>query len=164
MKTLSVLLLGLWSLASAAEPLVTNVRAAQQQGTKLVDVWYDVSGVSTAVYVSLQVYDNGGTSFAVPATALSGDLGGGVLPGRNKHIVWNAGNDWVNLTAVASRSGWTEAYQPLSLSFSPFTGRFVLIEHRTSNIQRRTEENQERKMGHSGGCVRLLCSRLGVRC
>ena len=169
---------------------------------------------------------NGGTTFAVPAAALSGDLGGGVLPGRNKRIVWNAGTDWsnqlsdtvkfrvqaevslafslpdssywqsgywpgtnytaksafnrsywnlgnygngwiqvdlgsqkeihtvsfqtgqwpngttwhefylsdtpigdnwVNLTAVASRSGWTEAYQPLSLSFPPVTGRFVLI-------------------------------------
>ena len=94
MKTLSIILLGFWSLASAAEPLVTNVRAAQQQGTKLVDVWYDVSGVSTAVYVGLQISSNSGSTFAVPATALSGDLGSSVPPGRNKHIVWNAGTDW----------------------------------------------------------------------
>ena len=96
MKTLFVLLLGLWSLASAAEPLVTNVRAAQQQGTKLVDVWYDVTGVSTAVYVGLQISSNAGSTFAVPATALSGDLGASVQPGRNRHIVWNAGTDWNN--------------------------------------------------------------------
>ena len=76
MKTLSVLLLGLLSVASAAEPVVTNVRAAQQQGTKLVDVWYDVSGVTTAVYVGLQISSNAGSTFAVPATALSGVLGG----------------------------------------------------------------------------------------
>ena len=226
MKTLSCLLLGLWSFASASEAVVTNVRAAQKPGTKLVEISYDVSG-TTPIYVKLQVSSNGGTSFAVPATALSGDLGGGVLPGRNKHIVWNAetdwsnqlsntvkfrvqaeaslafglpdssysqsgywvypidfsaksafnragwnfgnygngwiqvdlgsqqeihtitfqtgqvpngttrhevyvsdtpiGNSWVNLTALASRSGWTEAYQPLSLSFPPATGRFVLI-------------------------------------
>lgn len=96
MKTLSVLLLGLWSLVSAAEPLVSNVRAAQQQGTKLVDVWYDVTGVSTAVYVGLQISSNAGSTFVVPATALSGDLGANVQPGRNKHIVWNAGTDWNN--------------------------------------------------------------------
>jgi formylglycine-generating enzyme required for sulfatase activity len=83
-------------LALAAEPLVTNVRAAQKPGTKLVDVWYDVSGVSTAVYVGLQISSNAGTAFTVPSTALSGGVGANVAAGRNKHIVWNAGSDWNN--------------------------------------------------------------------
>jgi hypothetical protein len=34
------------------------------------------------------------------------------------------------------------------------------IEHRTPNFQRRTEENQERKMRHSGGYFRGLISTL----
>jgi hypothetical protein len=36
------------------------------------------------------------------------------------------------------------------------------VEHRTPNIQRRTEENQERKMRHSSGYFRLFCSTLDV--
>jgi len=96
-------LLGVGILAPAAEPTVTNIRAAQQQGTKIVDVWYDVSGVTTAAYVGLQISSNAGTSFAVPATTLSGDLGANVQPGRNKHIVWNAGTDWNNQISTTMR-------------------------------------------------------------
>lgn len=81
-------------MALAADPVVTNVRAAQRPGTKLVDIWYDVSGTTTPAYVSLQISSNGGTAFAVPATALSGDLGSLTSLGRNKHIIWNAGADW----------------------------------------------------------------------
>jgi hypothetical protein len=36
------------------------------------------------------------------------------------------------------------------------------IEHRTPNVQRRTAENQEGKMGHSGCYFRLLCSTFDV--
>ena len=103
MQNLFFVWLGLWVLASAAEPLVTDVWAAQQQGTKLVDVWQDVTGVSTAVYVGLQISSNSGSSFVVPATALSGDLGANVQPGRNKHIVWNAGTDWNNRLSTTMR-------------------------------------------------------------
>jgi formylglycine-generating enzyme required for sulfatase activity len=82
------------SFAQAADPVVTNVRATQRTGTKLVDIWYDVSGATNPAYVTLQVSSNGGTTFAVPATALSGDVGTVTAQGRNKRIVWNAGADW----------------------------------------------------------------------
>lgn len=213
-------------MVRAAEPIVTNVWAVQKPGTKLVEISYDVSGGTPPIYVSLQVSSNGGTTFAVPAAALSGDLGANVSQGRNKRIVWNAGTDWnnqlsntvkfrvvaegslafslpdssysqsgywggtnltaksafnrwawnlgawgngwiqvdlgsqkeihtitfqtgqlpngttwhevyvsdtpigdnwVNLTAVASRSGWSEDAQLLSISLPPSTGRFALI-------------------------------------
>ena len=96
MKILAAVFLGLQLNADAAEPAVTNVWAVQKPGTKLVEISYDVSGGTPPIYVSLQVSSNGGTTFAVPAAALSGDLGANVSQGRNKHIVWNAGTDWNN--------------------------------------------------------------------
>jgi hypothetical protein len=60
---------------SAADPTVTNVRAAQKTGTKQVEIYYDMSGSTSPVFVSLQISSDGGTTFAVPASALSGAVG-----------------------------------------------------------------------------------------
>ncbi len=91
MRSLLLLLL-IPSLLSAAAPVVSNVRAAQRAGTKLIDVTYDLSDSdSAAVFVSIQIYGNGST---LPAFSLSGDVGSGVVPGFNKKITWNAGQDW----------------------------------------------------------------------
>jgi len=87
-----LLLLLLPSLLSAAAPVVSNVRAAQRAGTKLIDVTYDLSDSDSAtVFVSIQIYDSG---TPLPAFSLSGDVGAGVTPGFNKKITWNAGQDW----------------------------------------------------------------------
>ena len=77
----------------AAPPVVTNVRAVQRVGTKLVDVFYDLADAdSPSVRVSLEVTNNG---VAVPAVSLSGNgLGEGVAPGAGRSILWNAGADW----------------------------------------------------------------------
>ena len=89
---LLLLLLLLPSLLSAAAPVVSNVRAAQRAGTKLIDVTYDLSDSDSAtVFVSIQIFA-GGTP--LPAFSLSGDVGSGVTPGFNKKITWNAGQDW----------------------------------------------------------------------
>lgn len=90
MRYLALLLIP--ALLSAAAPVVSNVRAAQRAGTKLIDVTYDLSDSdSTSVYVSIQIYGNSST---LPAFSLSGDVGSGVTPGFNKKITWNAGQDW----------------------------------------------------------------------
>ena len=91
MRSLLLLLL-IPSLLSAAAPVVSNVRAAQRAGTKLIDVTYDLSDSdSAAVFVSIQIYSS---STPLPAFSLSGDVGSGVVPGFNKKITWNAGQDW----------------------------------------------------------------------
>ena len=90
MRYLALLLLP--ALLSAAAPVVSNVRAAQRDGTKLIDVTYDLSDSdSTSVFVSIQIYS--GVS-PLPVFSLSGDVGSGVTPGFNKKITWNAGQDW----------------------------------------------------------------------
>ena len=73
----------------ADDPAVSNVRAEQRVGTKLVDIWYDVTGAPTeAISVSLNLI-NGET--AIHAASFSGDVGIDIYPGTDKHIVWDAG-------------------------------------------------------------------------
>ena len=76
--------------AHAAE--LANVRAQQRPKTKLVDVFYDLVADEGEIYdVSVSVSAPGKN----PKTeTLEGDVGEGILPGRNKHIVWDAGTDW----------------------------------------------------------------------
>ncbi len=89
-----------------AEVGVSNVTAAQQPGTKLVTITYDVSSTATdTVDVSVEVTDSG---MPVAATSLSGDVGSGVSTGTGKTIVWDAGADWneqfssnISVTVVA---------------------------------------------------------------
>ena len=94
--TLPVLL-----LAAAAAPLlavppeITNVRAEQRTDTKLVDVWYDAADADgDLLKIRIEVSDNDGVRYSVPAFSLTGDIGEGIAPGAGKHIVWDAGVDW----------------------------------------------------------------------
>lgn len=87
--------------ASAATPLlavppeITNVRAEQREGTKLVDIHYDAADADgDLLKVRIEVSDNDGARYSVPAFSLTGDIGEGIAPGTNKHIVWDAGTDW----------------------------------------------------------------------
>ncbi len=83
-------LLGTW-MCRAADPEVTNVRAAQRPGTGLVDVTYDLADADTAtLWVTAAVSTNGGAAFFTPASGLSGDLGS-VARGTGKAILWAAG-------------------------------------------------------------------------
>jgi len=86
----------LYLLSAGAAPLVSNVHASQQSGTKLVNVTYDVAdGDSATLSVTVAVSTNGGASYTLPATSFSGNgYGPNVTPGNNKRIVWNAGADW----------------------------------------------------------------------
>jgi formylglycine-generating enzyme required for sulfatase activity len=86
-------LCGLGSLHAAA-PVVSNISAAQRPNSRLVDITYDVAADFPTVSVSLQVSSDGGSTFAVPATTLSGAIGAGVATGTAKTITWDAGADW----------------------------------------------------------------------
>jgi formylglycine-generating enzyme required for sulfatase activity len=79
-------------MLAAAAPVVSNVRAQQRLGTKLIDITYDLADADGGtVFISAQLFS--GTT-ALPAFSLSGHIGAGVTPGTNKAIVWNAGQDW----------------------------------------------------------------------
>ena len=84
--------------ASAAAPVVSNVRSAQRPGTKLVDITYDVTAdAGRTLSVAVLISSNAGASYDLPATTFSGSgFGASVTPGRNKTITWDAARDWNN--------------------------------------------------------------------
>jgi formylglycine-generating enzyme required for sulfatase activity len=98
MKTLPRLLalLFFFALCSLAEAQLaaSNVRPAQRAGSKLVDIDYEVTGTTSPVDVALQISADGGSTWAVPATTLSGAIGNSVTAGSNLRITWDAGTDW----------------------------------------------------------------------
>ena len=71
---------------------VTNVRASQRPNSNLVDIYYDLNATDGGTY-TVEVTIEGRTD-EVTATTFSGNVGEGVLPGKNRHIVWEAGADW----------------------------------------------------------------------
>ena len=81
--------------ALAAPPEISNVAASQRDGTKLVDITYDAADPDgDLLTIRIEVSDNDGARYSVPAFSLTGDIGEGVAPGTGKHIVWDAGADW----------------------------------------------------------------------
>lgn len=95
MKLFSFLLLGLLSIAQAAPPVVSNIRASQRPGTKLVDVYYDLSDADGDLQlVQMAVSSDAGLSYGIPCPTVSGAVGSGIGLGSNRHITWNAGADW----------------------------------------------------------------------
>ncbi len=88
----------------ATDPVVSNVQAAQRPGTHKVDIRYDVADADgDALWITVEVSDDGGTSYAVPAASFSGDIPLVIQPGSGKHIVWDAGVDWGGRYSVNMR-------------------------------------------------------------
>lgn len=87
---LATLILGL-TLNAWAVPTVSNVTAAQRlDGTKLVDVYYDLAdSLGDWPYVTLKVSVDGGATYGITATAVTGDVKKNMTPGTGKHIVWD---------------------------------------------------------------------------
>lgn len=86
----SVLLI-ISSQLQAQTPLVENVRFEQRlDGSLLVDIWYDVTSVSDLpLEIIIEASDDGGTTWYLPITSLTGDVGENISAGTDKHIVWD---------------------------------------------------------------------------
>ncbi len=93
-------MLGVWLAAAAAvsaAPVVSNIRAEQRAGTRLVDIWYDLAdSSSSSLTVTLEISNNGNTS--LPANTLEWGTGhtaaGKATPGVDLLVTWDAGTDW----------------------------------------------------------------------
>lgn len=97
MKTSMMMVVALAAVSVWANtpPEITNVRAGQREGTKLVDIYYDAADADgDSLKIRVEISDNDGAKYSVPALTFTGDIGEGVTPGINKHIVWDAGTDW----------------------------------------------------------------------
>ena len=71
---------------------VTNVRGMQRENSNLIDIYYDIEATDGGKY-TVKVEIEGRTN-EVTAATFTGDVGDGIAPGRNRHILWNAGADW----------------------------------------------------------------------
>ena len=99
MKKLIITLI-ISTLLSSQEAEITNVQAGQRiDGSKLVDVTFDLSGENDeGYYMYLLISFDSGENYT-QLFSISGDLGYsdslavGISVGNNKHIVWNAGEE-----------------------------------------------------------------------
>jgi formylglycine-generating enzyme required for sulfatase activity len=83
------------SSATAAPPDVTNINASQRNGTKLVDVTYNLTlDPGQTAFVELWFSPDNGLTFPVRCTAITGDVNASVSAGTGKAVVWNAEADW----------------------------------------------------------------------
>ena len=95
MKRIIGFVLLLSALAHAAPPMITNIRASQRPGTKLVDIYYDLADADEdSQLIQVAVSSDAGLTYGIPCVTLSGNVGANVTTGANRHIVWNAGTDW----------------------------------------------------------------------
>ena len=99
MRTAHVFLVSVWAAAFCSQalaqnhaPVVSNVTSSQRtDGSKLVDIRYNLADADgDACTVTVQASSDGGATWIVPITAVSGAFGAGITPGVNKLIVWNS--------------------------------------------------------------------------
>ena len=79
---------------NVAEAVVLNLVAKQRTGTKFFDITYDLASTTSTVRTSLEISSDGGATYAVPVTSITGAIGDGITVGTGKLITWNAGVDW----------------------------------------------------------------------
>lgn len=78
-------------------PVVANFVISQTPSTNNVVINYDlVDNAGSNNTVILQISNDSGSSWGVPTTTASGNVGGGVSSGVGKSISWNAGIDFNN--------------------------------------------------------------------
>ena len=76
----------------AAAATIQNVWARQRPKSGIVDIYYDLLEPRGGMFDVTISIEGGGDK--PPLSTLSGDVGVDIPPGRNKHIVWDAGADW----------------------------------------------------------------------
>ena len=92
---------------------IENVRARSIPGTQKVKVFYDLNVDDGKKYdIGLSFGRGaGGGGVSVSPSALTGDLGQGVIPGKNKVIEWDSGAD-VTESALSNLVAQIEATRP----------------------------------------------------
>lgn len=83
-------LLVVWLLrAMAAEPVVSNVRVEHRSRPAEFEVVYDLEDADgDELAIGISASDNSGKTYRVLTNGLSGDVGPGIKPGRDRRIVW----------------------------------------------------------------------------
>lgn len=103
-----VLLLGCLAFAAAVQantpPAVTNVLAVQRPGTFLVDITFDLLDVDgDLMTVSAALSTDGGVTYPIACTTVTGDAGAGILSAAGLMITWDAFADFPGYNGTTCR-------------------------------------------------------------
>jgi hypothetical protein len=78
--------------AQSSASAVQNTQVVVNGG--VINIGYDLDGPGTQSFeVSLEISDDGGSTYSMKPHSVSGDVGAGIAPGPGKHIVWEASKD-----------------------------------------------------------------------
>ena len=81
--------------AQNSNPVIGTVSVQQRTGTFLIDISYDVTDLDgDPLIIYVQVSNDSGKTFTVPASTFTGDYGFNIVPGIDKLITWDAGFDY----------------------------------------------------------------------
>ena len=76
-------------------PVVTNVQAAQREGSFVVDITYDLMDAEgDSMWVRAYFSPDGGSSWPVYCSTVAGDVGTGMTSGVGRSIEWDARSDY----------------------------------------------------------------------
>ena len=124
---------GSLAITVIAPPTLANIAAQQRTGSNLVDITYDLGHAQgLASTVTVEVSQDGGTTWLTSPLTLTGAVGANVIPGNGKVVTWNAGANWpaqnfaqvkVRLTADDGQS--STGPTPADLSLIP-AGTFTM--------------------------------------
>lgn len=96
--TLVIILMCSALFAQNTPPVVTNVDFnMRNDGSKIVDITYDVyDAQGQTMTVTIAASSDGGVTWNLPITQVSGEVGSGITNGTGKTIAWNAGAEIPN--------------------------------------------------------------------
>lgn len=82
-------------------PIVSNVDfTMRNDGSKIVEIIYDVYDANEQpLTITVASSSDGGISWDLPITQISGDIGSGITNGNGKTIVWDAAADLPNFSS-----------------------------------------------------------------
>jgi hypothetical protein len=79
------------------DPVVSNVSASQLSNTKNINISYDLADdTSTNLSVIIDISEDGGATWTVTDTSVTGNIGASQTTGTSKTITWDAGADFNN--------------------------------------------------------------------
>lgn len=100
--------------AQNTPPVVTNVDfTMRNDGSKMVDITYDVyDAQGQTMTVTIAASSDGGATWNLPITQVTGAVGSGITNGTGKTIVWNTGAELPNFysTTVQIRISADDGY------------------------------------------------------
>ena len=95
-------------------PVVANVTAAQAEGTKNLEIFYDLTVVDNhPCNITVKWSTDNGATYPLTALAVTGDAGSGIVPGNGKSIIWDMGVDWNNQFTQTGRIQIVASREPI---------------------------------------------------